>query len=111
MRGYLDLPYVIQVASDNTRCPTSIMEARTTLPLDILLYIVDLLAGGDHEDIKSSNPVASLQIHGTAMSQTPLLVSRSRQRIELQALQRFAFKESRHRLLREEPELQNLEPH
>jgi hypothetical protein len=29
------------------------MESRTTLPLDILLYIIDLLASGDYEDIKS----------------------------------------------------------
>jgi hypothetical protein len=29
------------------------MERRTTLPLDILLYIIDLLASGDDEDIKS----------------------------------------------------------
>ena len=29
------------------------MEARTALPLDIFLYIIDLLAGGDDEDIKS----------------------------------------------------------
>ena len=29
------------------------MEARTTLPLDILLYIIDLLAGGNDGDIKS----------------------------------------------------------
>jgi hypothetical protein len=28
-------------------------EPRTTLPLDILLYIIDLLAGGDDEDIRS----------------------------------------------------------
>ena len=33
--------------------PTSIMESRTTLPLDILLYIIELLASsGDGEDIK-----------------------------------------------------------
>ena len=30
-----------------------IEEPRTTLPLDILLHIIDLLAGGDHEDIGS----------------------------------------------------------
>ena len=28
-------------------------EPRTTLPLDIILHIIDLLAGGDHEDIRS----------------------------------------------------------
>ena len=59
----------------------------------------------------SSNPIASLQIHGTAVSRAPLLVSPYSQQIELRALQRFAFEQSRHRLLREEPELRNLQPH
>ena len=45
------------------------------------------------------------------MSQTPLLVSPSLQQIGLGVLQRFAFEESRHRLLCEEPELRSLQPH
>ena len=43
------------------------MEVRTTLPLDILLYIIDLLAGGDHEDIKSLQTLSQ-----TCKSMVPL---------------------------------------
>ena len=46
---------------------------------------------------ESSNPIANLQIYGTSMLQTPLLVSQSPQWKGLRALQRFIFKEeSRH---------------
>ena len=56
------------------------------------------------------NLIANLQIHGTTMSQIPLLVSQPPQRIALRALQRFTFEESRHRPLRDEPELRSLHP-
>ena len=41
------------------RDPTSIMEMGT-LPLDILLYIIDLLAGGDDGDVKSLQILSQL---------------------------------------------------
>ena len=43
--------------TENLNLPTTggeiMEEPRTTLPLDILLHIIDLLAGGNHEDIRS----------------------------------------------------------
>ena len=49
--------------------PTSAMEPRTTLPLDILLYIIDLLAGEDEDD----GDIKSLQILSqTCKSMVPL---------------------------------------